>query len=99
MDTLNILTAIFAFVAAILWFLSAKIKTPNSFSIHVVKPDEMPLGGNPMGGTYQGHAYSSDLIKLAESLSQQSKLSAWAAIFAGLSAIIQTISILLNKGF
>ncbi len=97
MNTLNIVTAIFAFVAAILWFFSAKVKTPNSFSIHVVKPNGMePLGGDPIGGTYQGHGYSSELTNLAESLSQQSKLSAWAAIFAGLSAITQTISIFYN---
>ena len=97
MNWLNIITALFALAAAILWFLSAKVKTPNSFSIHVVKPNgQEPLGGNPIGGTYQGHGYSSELTKLAESLSKQSKLSALAAIFAGLSAITQTISIFCN---
>ena len=94
MYILNILTAIFASIAAILWFLSAKIEIPKSFSIHVVKPDIGPMGGNPMGGTYQGQGYSDDLTRLGNSLVKQSRLSAWGAIFAGLSAITQTLSIL-----
>ena len=64
-NILDILTALAAIVAAVLWFKSAVIKTPESFSIHVVKPDMEPMGGNPVGGTYAGQAYSQDLINLA----------------------------------
>ena len=94
---LTILSAIFAIAAALLWFISAVVKTPESFSIHVVRPDSFmgePLGGNPLGGTYVGHAYSSDLVALANALRRQSKFSAWAAGCAGVSAILQAASLL-----
>jgi len=96
---LDILTAIAAIIAAFIWFKSANVKTPDSFSIHVSKPDGPfgePLGGNPIGATYLGHAHSKDLQILAESLKKQSRQSAIAAIFAGISAIIQGISIMLK---
>lgn len=47
-------SAFFAFFAAILWFVSAIVKTPTSFSIHVARPQGLfgqPLGGDPFGGT------------------------------------------------
>jgi hypothetical protein len=93
-NILDILTAVFAIIAAVLWLKSAKIKTPENFSIYVVKPNQTPLGGNPMGGTYLGNAYSQDLTELAIALKKQSKLSANAASFAALSAMIQALSIL-----
>jgi len=88
---LNCGSAVSAIIAAILWFMSAKIKTPNHFGIYVVKPDGVmgePLG-DPLGGKYIGHAYSSDLELLGNNLIRQSKLSAWAAIAAGISAVTQ----------
>ena len=86
------LSAVSALAAAVLWWLSAIIKTPGSFSIHVVRangPFGQPLGGNPLGGTYVGHAYSQDLVTLANALRRQSRRSGWAAGFAGLSAVLQ----------
>jgi hypothetical protein len=94
MITLTILSALFAVAAAILWFLSAVIKTPNNFSVHVVRPQQQPMGGNPPGGTYVGQAYSDDFVSLANALKRQSKFSARAAICAGISAILQTASLL-----
>jgi hypothetical protein len=94
---LTVFSALFAIAAALLWFVSAVVKTPNSFSIHVVRPDSsmgQPLGGNPQGGTYVGHAYSNDLVTLAKALRRQSKFSAWAAGCAGVSAILQAASML-----
>jgi len=77
-------------LAAVFWIISATIKTPSSFSIHVVKPNQKPLG-EPLGGTYMGNAYSEDLKKLAKALRTQSKWSAAAAICAALSAVSQGI--------
>ena len=67
-------------------------KTPDSFSVHVVRPREAPLGGNPMGGTYIGEAYSQDFTNLADALRRQSRLRADAAICAGTSALLQGVS-------
>ncbi len=94
-NALDILTAIAAIIAALLWFKSARIKTPNTFSIHVVK-SRGQLGGNPMGGTYMGNAYSNDLQDLAAALKLQSTWSARAAVFAGISATLQSLSILIK---
>lgn len=96
------LTALMAIIASVLWFCSVKIKTPKTFSIHVVKADGFfgePLGGNPLGGQYVGNAYSDDLINLANALKKQSKLSAYAAICAGISAISQAVSVILETYF
>jgi hypothetical protein len=91
-----IFAVIFAFVAAILWWLSARVKTPDSFSIHVARPNLSPgelSGLHPIGGTWVGQAHSEDLIELANALRHQSKLSASAAVFAGFSAFFQAFTI------
>lgn len=96
MSTLTFLSAIFAIAAAALWFASAVIKTPERFAIHVVAPNStmgQPLGGNPLGGTYVGQAQSGDLVNLAHALRRQSRLSAWAASCAGVSAVLQVASL------
>ena len=93
MTAITILSALFAIAAAVLWFVSAVVKSPTTFKIHVVNPQQQPLGGNPVGGTYVGQAYSEDLVSLADSLKRQSKFSARAAICAGVSALLQTASL------
>ena len=92
MSVLSCVAAVLAVLAAVLWFMSAVVKTPDSFSVHVVRPREAPLGGNPMGGTYIGEAYSQDFTNLADALRRQSRLSAYAAICAGTSALLQGVS-------
>jgi hypothetical protein len=88
MSILSLLSAIFAIAAAALWFLSAVIKTPEHFAIHVVNlGGSKPIG--PIGGGYVDQAQSSDLIDLANALRKQSRLSAWAASCAGVSALLQ----------
>jgi hypothetical protein len=85
---------VFALAAAVLWFLSAVVKTPDSYSVHVVRPRsglDQPLGGDPIGGAYIGQAYSNDFVSLANALRRQSKLSAWAAVCAGVSAAPQAL--------
>ena len=96
MAWLNCGAVLFAIAAAVLWFLSASVKTPDGFSVHVVRPDSymgQPMGGNPLGGTYVGHAYSDDFKSLADALRRQSKLSALAAVCAGVSAVLQALSL------
>ena len=80
-----------AFVAASLWFWSAKVSLPRSFSVHVSRADYggEPLGGGPFGGEYVGQAYSGDFTTLGEGLASQSRRSALAATAAGVSAFLQ----------
>ena len=95
MSAITILSALFAFFAAVLWFVSGRVKTPTSFAIQVVRPHIPPMG-NSAGATYVGQAYSEDLSSLANALKRQSKFSAWAAICAGISAGCAGISALLQ---
>lgn len=76
--TLNGLSALFAVAAAVLWFCSAKVSTPEKFAIHVTE----------FGGSY-GFGYSPELIVLAGALVKQSKLSAHAATCAAVAACVQ----------
>jgi hypothetical protein len=92
----EIISAGLAFYAAYLWYKASKITTPESFSIHVVKPDSGPFGGNPLGSTYMGQGYSEDLTNLGQSLSRQGKENAKAALFAGFAAITQGFIIIIN---
>jgi hypothetical protein len=94
--SLDILTGVFAFIAAYVWFKSAKVQTPDSFSIYVARPYNSPLGDNPLNASYMGQGYSEDLTNLGESLSKQSKLSAKAATVAALAAIFQAASIIIK---
>ena len=94
MNLLQFLSAVTAIAAAVLWFLSAIVKTPQRFFIHVVRADSpfgVPLGGNPIGATYVGEAHSEDLVNLATALRRQSRLSAYAALSAGISAAFQAV--------
>ena len=97
MTCLNILSALFAFAAAELWLMSARVKTPDDFSVHVSRPDAFgqPLGGNPMFGEYIAQAHSQDFTVLADALKKQSRLSAWAASSAAVAAALQAIALIL----
>ncbi len=90
-------SGIFALLAAPLWLKSAKIKTPSSFPIHVVKPDGFgrPMG-DPHGATYMGQGHSPSLNELGEALRCQSKWGAAAAVFAAVSAICQAFAMALD---
>jgi hypothetical protein len=69
---LDIASAVFAFGAALFWFLSASVALPKNY----------PLG------------LQSVLIRvLGEALSEQSRLSAVAAVSAGLAALCQGVSL------
>lgn len=90
MRYLNIISALFALAAALLWLMSAWVKTPKTFSIYVVRPNR-PISFGAMSGTYMGHAHSEDLTTLADALKRQSRLSAWAAGCAAFSAALQGV--------
>jgi hypothetical protein len=97
MRFLNILSALFAIVAAGLWLMSARVKTPDYFSVHVSRSDGFgqPLGGPPMFGEHIGQAHSQDFVVLADALKKQSRLSAWAASSAAGAAALQAIALML----
>jgi hypothetical protein len=90
--TLEIISAIFGGLAALLWFMSARVKTPTSFSItvHVANtPSHLAIG------PYQtSYGESAELNALGKAVVRQSKLSSLAALCAGLAAAFQTITIL-----
>jgi hypothetical protein len=85
MSCIKILKLLFGILAAIFWFWSATINTPDRFAFSVVKPDMNPLG-EPVGGEFIGHAYSPDLDKLTSKLREQSKLNRFAAFFTAITA-------------
>src|ERR1700722_11231566 len=91
--SLTITSALISGVAAILWLLSARVKTPETFQVHVVRPDMAPMGG-PVGGQFVGHGYSTELTDLANALRRQSKLSAQAAICTAVSVFVQIAALL-----
>lgn len=90
-------SAAFAVPAAILWLKSAKVDTPDSFPISVVRPDGFgrPFG-EPLGATYVGHGHSPALNELGAALRLQSKWSAWAARLAAAAAFCQALASLLD---
>ena len=73
-----------ASLAAWYWYKSARVPTPSSFDIIVP-------------GTY-GHtmAISKDLNDLAKALKHQSKLSGKAAMYAGFSAVLSALGVVLT---
>jgi hypothetical protein len=85
-----------AFVAALLWWLSARVKTPRDFNVHVHEAGTLgSLGGlTPL----LGHGFSPELSALGNALVRQSTFSAWAAGFAGASALLQGLGFLVSQG-
>ena len=72
--------------AAILWAISAYVKTPKSFSVYV-------SAAEAGGGQVVGYGSSPDLEKLGQALRRQSGFSAAAAISAAIAAVTQAISL------
>jgi hypothetical protein len=84
---LDIASAIFAFLAALLWFCSALIKLPHEFPITVVSShfeDDIA----PAGPVYSTGS-SQQLDELGKAVIKQSNLSAYAAICAAVAASCQ----------
>jgi hypothetical protein len=91
----NVVSAVFALFAAVLWLLSALVKTPAVFQLRAVQSDEYIE--NSIRGVNPAHAVgtvqSDDLPRLAAALQRQSRLSAAAALCACVSAIAQAIAV------
>lgn len=84
-----------AVAAAVLWLYSARVKTPDTFTITVSAAGMgPPLGGDPVGGAFVGVGHSPELVTLANALRWQSSLSAWAARCAGISALCQGFALI-----
>ena len=80
------LSALFAFAAAVFWGWSTVIKVPVLESgygslLTIIKDGSTVIGVKPF----------------YEALAQISRLNAWAAGCAGLSALIQAVTLLLRK--
>jgi hypothetical protein len=88
---LNHASAGFAFVAAILWLVSATFKSPTTFQIDVAESETM--GGGPAGAKHVGSGQSEELETLGRQLRWQSRFSAAAAVFAAVAAILQGIGL------
>ena len=77
---LQVLCALFGFLAAFFWLKSAIIKIPNAAVQYVIPESNFGVPTNH---------------NMQNALKKQSKLSAIAAIFAGVSAICQSIALIL----
>lgn len=75
------LSIVFGIIAAAFWFCSARI--------HI--PDHIP----PSVDTGMGVSVNKALMELGPALQRQSKFSAIAAVFTGLSSILSAISMFL----
>ena len=92
---LQLVSAFCALIAAAFWFWSVKVVFPARYNVHVVRPDMSPMS-NPMGGTYIGHAYSSDFDHLTKAQHTQSRRNAIGAVAAGISALLQAASLFIG---
>ena len=96
-DICNFASAGFAFVAAILWVISASIKTPQSFSVNVTtvhRGDPECPSAEVVGG---GFGTSDDLNALGKALILQSRFSAMAAGSAAIAAVCQGLALLAQQ--
>lgn len=79
------------FVSAALWLLSANVKVPHTFEIHVVEAQTCPIV-QPTSGDYIGQGHSPELEELSQALHHQSRISAWAASATAIAVACQAIS-------
>lgn len=82
---LNVVSIVSAFVAAKLWYESAKVNLPDKFTIF----SEHYTSDNPEGAQIFAEANSPELNSLGNALIEQSKLSAYAARAAAVAAVTQ----------
>jgi hypothetical protein len=78
---LNTVSVLFAVLAAILWFASGLVRMPSDLQVG-------GLFANPL---------IPELDALPKALKRQSRLSAWAAICAGVSAASQAVILALQN--
>jgi hypothetical protein len=91
----EIASALFAGLAAALWFVSARVETPKQFRIEVqvpAVPSHLVIG--PFS---DGLGRSEEINELGRAVARQSRWSAFAAGSAGLSATCQAIALILQR--
>lgn len=87
-DYLEITSAAFAVLAAILWISSSLIRMPRDYTVQVISThvydDDNMIGNSVIS---QGYGTSRELEDLGGALVRQSRLNAGAAICAAISAV------------
>ena len=96
MTALTIMSALFAFVAAILWLWSALVRMPAEFHIQSIQTNFARQAVRGAFAQPVGYGHSEELIELGHALKRQSRLSAAAAICAAISALLQGASLVTN---
>jgi hypothetical protein len=94
---LQLLSAIFAFAAAVLWFLSAGVKIPKDFSGRVYRAGSFPARWRSNGfpdSRVVGQSDNSELVELGHALQRQGSWSKWAAGCAFVAAALQGVATL-----
>ena len=81
----NFAGGLFAFAAAILWFISALVRTPETF---VIRNEILESSFDNSVGAFSD---SLDLNELGKALRRQSRWSARAAVCAGVAAFLSTL--------
>jgi hypothetical protein len=89
-DGLEIVSAVFAILAAALWLVSSRVKTPREFPIKIISW-HIYDGEEVTGAQVAGESYgtSENLEVLGTALIKQSRLSSYAARCAAISAFCQ----------
>lgn len=95
LQALNYLSAGAAFIAAVLWFWSSVVKVESDYKKDL--PDDVKFlnfmgGRGPIRIEEDGKR-----IDLIASLDWQSRLNSYAAFFAGIAAIFQSIALCLTR--
>jgi hypothetical protein len=90
---LDIASAALPIAAAVLWFASAYVKTPQTFTVKVLTTHTAysDVAGSVIIG--DGFGSSPELEDLGAALIKQSRRSSWAAISAALAALCQGAAI------
>jgi len=91
---INVASAIFALLAAILWFLSARVGLPSKFPLLIITT-HFDSAEIPAAGAVHGIGESDDIDNLGKAMLEQSRLSAYAASCACVAAVCQAAVIII----
>lgn len=94
-DFLELISAISAFLAAILWIASSLIRTPRDFTVQVISAHLFEAEG-AVGTSIvsEGYGTSRELELLGSALIRQSRLNAAAAVCAAIAAASHALIVL-----
>lgn len=89
----HIAGSVAAVSSAVLWWWSARVKTPTQIQIDAMALTTVPV--DPVPGSQIAAPVSTtsdDLQALAEALRQQSRLNRWAALLTAAAIMLQVIA-------